>query len=251
MQSIITKNNNLRITVVSYNLYWEAMNGTHKICKKYNCIDNILSNITNTIDYYKPDFICFQEASNYQKIIIPPFYKYITNTSGNETMMTVWNSNKFNIEKNLFGEFEEGRPFCIIALYNLLNKNKILLINIHASHKKESNIEIFSYLQKSLDKLNIKNIKRIIISGDFNRNITEDIKIYSYNLRIKKKLFKFKNFVNPNNTCCNILGYGMKLNYDHIIDSNHSPLLIHNIDLEKWYKKPSSDHVMILGILKN
>jgi hypothetical protein len=66
----------------------------------------------------------------------------------------------------------------------------------------------------------------------------------------KKKIF-FNYDLSIKKTCCNLKGYGYKLNYDNVIDSYKKPIITRSLDSQDWYKKKSSDHVMILSILEN
>ena len=96
-------------------------------------------------------------------------------------------------------------------------------------------------------------IKRIVVVGDFNRDISSQIKLEpnKYKLIINKCEFNFFSLETNNKTCCSIKGYGYKLNYDQLIDSYSKPILTHQLNKESWYIPESSDHLAILTTIKN
>ena len=229
------------ITVISYNIRWESMDNitTRK---------NIIQNITNAISEYKPDIIGLQEANKWQKILKHVnFKKYNVahNTSGVESMITMWNRNRFDKIYVNASEFEEGRPFIIMYLKDKTNNNILCVINVHSSHNTNTQKHIFDIINNKLKKINIY-FNRIIILGDFNRNVTIDTKS-NYIIKNKNKNFKMKSFYLEKKTCCSMLGYGHKFNYDHVMDSL-KPIdkIVVN---DKWYNKISSDHIMIVSKL--
>ncbi len=258
------------IAIVSYNIFWELMEeskinnifdyitGTETKTMRKNMLDNILK----VSEYYNPQIYCFQEASNY-KLILKLFnqktFSHHVNKSGREHMLTVWNHERFKLLESFDGEFESGRPFCIFYFQDNLTKNNFILINIHAGHRKDSFTSIFKPIQKILDsnEKKLKNVSRIIVAGDFNRNINGEIledKTKSTNmlvLNIGTKNFNFNPYDKKMyNTCCDTVGNNLVRNFDHVIDSYQKPLIRHELNKESWYKYPSSDHVLIMSILK-
>lgn len=253
------------LTVISYNVSWEAMtsntSGQFKLCTADGlgegiCKLNILSNISSNIKKYNPDLVTFQEASEHLDIIElfdPNIYETHINTSGKETMLTLWNKKKFTIVKSYDSEFEEGRPFTIIVLQNNRSKKNIALINLHAGHKFDTRITIFDIINNFIKKsvmLTIKKlVSRVIMSGDFNRNVYEDDSS-SYTVKFTQE-FILKRFPHNKQTCCSAIGYGHKYVYDHILDSKtfiSKKILGNSV---KNYKIPSSDHILIIAKLKN
>jgi hypothetical protein len=98
------------------------------------------------------------------------------------------------------------------------------------------------------------------MGGDFNRNINLEIKVDSESnsnsnsklvFELNHSIFNF-NSTNKvsSNTCCSISGNNLKKNFDFIIDSLDSIVLRHELNKESWYKLPSSDHIMIMTIIK-
>ncbi len=256
------------IAICSYNLNWEVMdpyNGklvdeyTIKQVKEFK--QNIILNIQNTFDYYNPQIYCFQEASNFNDLTHifkdDKFDKYV-NLSGPEFMLTVWDKSRFDFIDVQPGEFQKGRPFCIFILKDKITFDNILLINIHAGHNPNTIYSIFNPIQKQIDTLDILNkivISRIIIAGDFNRDINNQIKsddkYKKLIIQIANKSFDFKYYDKPlNNTCCSIDSLRYKHNFDFVIDSYASVLIRHEMIKETWYKTPSSDHIMIMSILE-
>ena len=101
-------------------------------------------------------------------------------------------------------------------------------------------------------------ITRIIMGGDFNRNINQQIKLNQELILINdpdssssKQIFNFQ-YTNKKlaNTCCSILGRDLKNNFDFVIDSFDSCILRHVLNKESWYLQPASDHIMIMTIIK-
>lgn len=253
------------IAVCSYNLNWEIMDFDSGSLKKYFSKDklklyklNLISNIQNIYDYYNPQIYCFQEAAKYKdfiNIFNPDIFSNYVNISGPEYMVTIWNLTRLQLIYVFPGEFESGRPFCIFLFKDLINFNFFILINMHAGHKKDTLSSIFQPIQQILDKskkLNKYVISRIIMAGDFNRDINMQIKD-NPKLYLKVNNFKFtfkpsnKDF---NNTCCNLSGINLTKNYDFVLDSYEPVILRHELNKEIWYKQPSSDHIMIMSILK-
>ena len=260
MSEINKKFNNLSIS--SYNILWEIMNYDNtkrfintdkKLLKIYK--NNILFNIQKLIDYYNPTIYCFQEAASYNDILklFDENYIYKINKSDKEFMLTVWKNEKIDLIASFKGEFEKGRPFIILIFFNKIENYKFILINIHAGHDIDTNKSIIKPIQDVIDTIDtilLKDIKRVIITGDFNRDINNKIKINNYYLLINKQKITFKYNKNNNNTCCDIYGNNFNKNYDNIIDSYKKLKLIHQFNKESWYKYPSSDHVMIIGIIQ-
>jgi len=258
------------IAIVSYNILWELMEKSNSKSKglidyliksdKNNMKENMLKNITNVTDYYNPQIYCFQEASGYESIIKlfnRKIYSYHANKSGPEHMLTIWNHDRFSLIKTFDGEFESGRPFCIFIFKDNLTTNKFILINLHAGHHKDTAKSIFLPIQNLLDKSEeiysdkFNGVNRIILVGDFNRDINDQNKINNYSLVLTNTKFNFQYYnKRMSNTCCDTMGNLLNRNYDQVIDSYKTPLIRHELNKESWYNYPSSDHVMIMGILK-
>ena len=251
-----------KIIILSWNVSWEAMttnnSGQFKLCGKNpnkTCNNNIILNISNTIKKFNPDILGFQEASKYNDIINilnTSLYNYFVNSSGLEDMLTCWSTKTFTLINSFSYEFEKGRPFAIIILKQNYNNNIIYLINIHSAHNSNTQSSIFDIINQFI-KNNIndelkKNINRVIILGDYNRNTFND-NTSNYKIIIGNIHFILKRSNYKGNTCCSLKGYLTNKNYDYILDSTNlvERLLINT---EPYYKIPSSDHIMIIGIIK-
>lgn len=253
------------IAVCSYNLNWEVMNiDSGNLTKHFSKKDleqfksNIISNIQGIYDYYNPQIYCFQEATNFQdfiNIFSKDIFSHYVNISGPEYMVTVWDFTRFEVHKVIPGEFESGRPFCIFIFKDLLDSNYIMFINIHAGHKTNTLTSIFEPIQKIFSKtkkLNEFVISRIIMGGDFNRNINQQIKdCPQLFFELNNSIYTFKpTYKELANTCCSLIGTNLKRNYDFILDTFEPVILRHELNKEIWYKQPSSDHIMIMSVLK-
>ena len=253
----------LDIFICSYNLNWRIME-SQKNHKFYEFKMNILKNIKATQNIYEPIIYCFQEASNYQDIIkLFDSKNYDTDVgkSGYEQILTIWNKNILKKKLIINSEFCDGRPFTIIVFNDKRYKNNFMLINVHASHDHNTFKTIFQPIQNIIkankivyNKLIEFDIKRIVICGDFNRNINDDLKDdikKILHLKIGRKKFYFNYKSNDNKTCCSLSGYGYAKNYDHVIDSYNEPIFTLPLNKKNWYETKSSDHIMILSVVKN
>jgi hypothetical protein len=262
------------ISICSYNIFWKIMkNDSSLLGKKIDKTtlsklkEALLKNIFLIKNFYSPHFYCFQEAASCNDITIMfenSIYDYHINYSDPEYMLTIWKKNFFNKKIIFDGEFEKGRPFSILVLEDLRFNTHFILINIHAGHNKNTSKSIFEPIQKNFNINNNQiskfDIKRIIICGDFNRDIGSQIlenenendnNTNNFDLMVNSVQYNFKPFISNNKTCCNLNGYGYDKNYDQLIDSFDKPILIHPLSKENWYQSKSSDHIAILSIVKN
>ena len=218
------------------------------------------NNYKNNNNNNNLDFITLQESTDFKKLIeLSPQLKkmkYEVHNSGLDVMTTFWKP-KYKLLYTIKGEFEKGRPW-MATVFNC----GICLINVHFGHyntneeyrklenmiftikeeirKKQLTIQstrqstIQSTIQ-STRQSNCYDVKRFIISGDFNYNIKDFgdsnkiIKINGTKLHYNSKKIL---------TCC------IKRNkhYDHVIDSMARPVSI-NIPKVKYM---ASDHKPIL-----
>lgn len=229
-----------------------------------NTLDKLKSNILKNIylikNYYNPFFYCFQESENPTDItdlFEKSDYGHHIGYSNPEHMLTIWKSNLFKKELVFDGEFESGRPFSIFIFKDLRFEVYFILINIHVGHHSDTFATIFVPIQKQMNlnqnMISKYDIKRIIICGDFNRDIGSQIILEpkKYYLNINSIGFNFFPCLTSNKTCCSLSGYGYKKNCDQLIDSFDKPIIIHQLNKESWYIPKSSDHLMILSIIKN
>ncbi len=264
---MINKNNQLNITIFSYNIFWKIMKNTTSPLvktmgkdklKKYKFA--ILKNIYLTKKYYDPFFYCIQEAEGYASVIKlfdQKNYDYHVGFSNPEYILTIWKKKIFKKKIVIDGEFEKGRPYSLFIFEDLRFKVDFILVNIHPGHHHDTLETLFKPIQSSIDS-NIEiikkfNIKRIIIGGDFNRDIGSQIELEpkKYSLNINLTFYYFNSFSNNNKTCCSLTGYGHNKNYDQVIDSLNKPIQLHQLNIESWYNSKSSDHIAILAVIKN
>lgn len=257
----------LNISVFSYNVFWKIMKLTNSPLinsmgneKLKELKSNILKNISNVKKYYNPFIYCFQESESIEDIIKlfeNSKYAYHITYSEPEHMLTIWQHRVLKKIFSIDAEFEPGRPFVIFIFKDLRFDNYFMLINIHSGHNTNTILSIFNPIQKSIDSKNKifskYNIKRIIIVGDFNRDIGEQIILQPNKFKLYLNLveFNFYPILTKNKTCCNIKGYAYNKNYDQIIDSYKKPILTHSLNKELWYIPASSDHLAILSVVKN
>jgi len=255
------------ISICSYNVFWKIMkNETSPLVKSLGSNklsqlkSNIIKNIFSIKNYYNPYFYCFQEAENAESIIYQfekSEYDNHIGYSEPEHILTIWQNKLFKKILGLNGEFEPGRPFTIFIFRDMRFGVEFMLINIHSGHNPDTSNTLYKPIQEALDKnnklINKFNIKRIIMVGDFNRDIGNQIVLepYKYTLEFNNQIFYFKPYLSTNKTCCSIKGYGFNKNYDQIIDTYSEPILSHQLNKESWYLTESSDHLAILSIVKN
>lgn len=246
--------------ILSYNVSWEAMTsntyGNLKLCSNGICKSNILDNISFNIKKYNPMFAFFQEAAEHNDIIDlfnNDIYESFVNISDKEYMVSIWNKKKFMLVKAIGGEFEEGRPFAIIILKNNKNNKNIALINLHAGHIPDTQTSVFDkindFIKKEFSYTSKKSITRVIMIGDYNRDVFDD-NTSDYTIKFIDE-FKLKRFKNDKHTCCSILGYGHKFNYDHVLDSKAVIIKKITSNSSNKYKYPASDHLPIVVTLSS
>lgn len=257
----------LNISIFSYNIFWKIMKNNNSplektlgLTKLEELKSNIILNISNVINYYNPFIYCFQESENPSDIInlfSKNIYSYHLGYSNPEHILTIWRKDVLKKKLVLDGEFEPGRPFTIIVFKDKRFKNYWMLINIHASHNVDTQVSIFNIIQyeinKNKEEVKLFNITRVVIVGDFNRDISSQIKMDTtkYKLIINKIKFEFNYIETNNKTCCSLKGWGYKKNYDQVIDTYCQPLITHQLNKETWYLTESSDHLAILSVVKN
>lgn len=239
----------------------------NRLCKLGEDDERCKENITRFIEENKPyDFILLQEASKYDDIInsvdfLRDNMTYYHSNIGLEDMVTLWDKGKYEINDKYHikhGNLNKlGHPYQIIPF-----KQKILLMNVHAPHEKEKNLDfvmnaLFDYLQEHEKYINY----RIIIGGDFNY----DIKTQSFSIN-NKKIIKVKRteekrkFYTSNKdiiTCCPTgeknntpSQWNCRSHYDHVMDTYESPRLDVNPDKIWSEYHPSSDHIPVIAYLK-
>lgn len=259
--------------IFSYNISWESMTGNKsdwmlcsnnkdKTSDRHNSV--CISNIASVINNNPADFVLLQEASNFKELILKnsvlESMNYEVHKSGNEQMVSFWNS-KYKKIFVLKGEFEVGRPWMAI-----IYSNGLCVINIHMGHYTAEVVKrnladiikkitlkqkIIKTQKKSLNLLNKKvfqdtkknkknsiRVNRIVIGGDYNY----DIKKLSKNLRLVLNNTSFYHHPKKILTCC----IRRTTHFDHVLDSMKPPHDIFIPDVEYM----ASDHKPILVILE-
>lgn len=252
------------LNVLTYNVCWEAMKSSatfgFELCVNFKlsdnpiCKSNIINNITLCVKKYNPELLAFQESIKYKEIIETldnSTYEYYVNKSGLEYMLTMWNCKIYTTVNCYNYEFEEGRPFAIIILKHKSSDNHIAFINLHSGHKINTQTSIFNiinnYIKDNIDLQIKKLITRVIMAGDFNRVISQDVS--SDYIIIFEKKFKLYHSSNIKPTCCDLLHEHTK-NYDYVLDSKAKPIKKYlGIEMPD-YIVPASDHVLIVEKLK-
>ena len=228
------------IRILSYNISWESMTGRNKnwiLCSNNDNETNpkhfsvCVNNISGVIEETHSDFVCLQEAMDYEKLIKESprlaSMKHEHHKSGLDNMVTFWKS-KYRLLHCIKGEFEEGRPW----MATIFNKG-ICLINVHFGHYKhdeefEKMEKMFGevregikqyYRKQNNNKTVIKKIRRYIIAGDFNY----DIKKYGDD-ESKFELEGIRFYFYPRKIItCRI---NRLRHYDHVIDTKGTPLYL-------------------------
>jgi endonuclease/exonuclease/phosphatase family metal-dependent hydrolase len=248
------------ISILSYNVSWESMTGKKKNWSLCSVQDNkthpkhfsvCVGNISQVIEENNSDFVCLQEAADYEKLIkeSPRLakMKYEYHKSGLDDMITFWKP-KYGLLYSIKGQFEEGRPW-LATIFD----NGLCLINVHFGHYNDSGefemMELmFRTVQKGIKieekkkgkKNNKQNVNRYIISGDFNNDIK----------KFGDKDFKFilnKTHFHYHPKYLLTCRIGRRCHYDHVIDSKSMPIdiIIPNVH------HMASDHKPILAKLDN
>lgn len=253
------------LKILTYNVCWECIKGVNKgsakilgeKCKNTKMINGTnlcFRNISYISSYTNFDLIGLQEASLKlaNNIInkLGKHYKMITSKSCMEYSIIIYNSKKLKkIGKNYSGYIEEcGRPYIYQKFIYIQNNNEILVGNFHGPHLK------YDWVTKYINKSNtISNSKtKIIIFGDFNRELNKKYKTNKTNKIIKQ--------INTNIKTCalknklkNIKNKSYQRKIDNILLSNNikllqGPVSIHNNntllpkDINFSLSNYSSDH---------
>ena len=128
--------------ILSYNVKWNSNKDE---------INNIFKNINDVLNIYDVDFLLFQEACFYKKIIKlidKSIYNFYLHKSDKEILLTIYKK-KYKIENVYNNEFEKGRPF---SIFYLLDKD----IQKYLGH------DICGDYKMSGDIIYNENIKRLV-----------------------------------------------------------------------------------------
>ena len=220
----VSKNN---LKIISYNMW-------NKIRTKIDRYHNVAKFIKFNLKYGLVDFMLLQEVDlNLQDQNKYDYHKY-ESFCGQAQLLTY---SKYKLKMMKFGcvSNESGRPFMI--LYS--KRRNLILVNLHAPHQTFNTT--ITMIVNELNKLSfINSTTRIILGGDFNSKIENNIVI------VNKHKFTLHNN-NKIKTCCNSTGYDTYYRYesDHIFDSK-GPLVSFEIASIDY---PSSDHSPVIATL--
>lgn len=195
------------------------------------------------------DIIALQEAVK-TDIYDTRNYNKIISKSGKE-FMTIFIKKSINYDNIVKGEFKKGRPFILFLIKN------ILFINIHPNNKIYNNLP-----QKTMDKKDLEiiqnivkqlNFSRLIVVGDFNRNLNYiELRNKDRDKIIAKNIVP-KNIRNKIFTCCCQKTFAPR-HIDNILDSyydnfEHLSKFEHLYNCNRKSSFIGSDHSPLLGIV--
>ena len=249
LKKLISSNS---IKILSYNISWESMSGSVKnwsLCSnntnpndpKHNsvCVGNI-----SEVFWQEVDFITLQESTDFKKLIeISPQLKKMkceVHNSGLDVMTTFWKP-KYKLLYTIKGEFEKNRPWMATVF-----SCGICLINVHFGHYntndeyRKTEKMLFTIKEEISKKKSIIDVKRFIISGDFNYDI-KNFGDSKNNITINGTKF----YYHPKHilTCC----IKRRKHNDHVIDSMTRPIDISIPEVNYM----ASDHKPIIVELVN
>ena len=207
IKKYIKRNFNNHINVLTYNVCWECISRESKSgsAKNYGkrCGSNkskhnkCFNNIVNLCSNFPYTFICLQEGNIElaNEIILKLIkknkgkYSKIVKKSDKEDSIIIYRSDLFKKGKFIkYGHIDEiGRPYLFQDFININNKERLYIGNIHGPHV-DTNIDCLKWIKKYLNiifKNQILNDKKIIIMGDFNKELKRNINIEELKLNLK------------------------------------------------------------------
>jgi len=243
------------ISILSYNISWEAMTANDGINHGYNaqfCKKNgwkpnqkwennkCFDNVNNYIKNKNADIIALQEATYWNKMKWDDKYRSLSYKSGSEDMVTLFNSNKLQFINKIEGDFSSGgRPYQIIEFEHKISKKRIIFVNVHCGHNEMKCISRNSKFQYNLNTIiggRDSNSLHIIIAGDHNDT-------YGLGGPIVNGI-KFHRDTSRTHTCCDSSGNATNHGagkYDWILYNKES--IQSNVDKIKI----ASDHLPVYG----
>lgn len=148
--------------VLTWNVHWKAMLGR----MDKDAVENMDNFIAKTKPY---DIICFQEAVNCDAFNSISSYTMLTHSIDNNVIVTLYDQNKYTLNKVIRGTMEDNNRLFMICFFN----RRLAVINIHAGHKKDY-AKLEEYISKVIGPRDRRRLKYydIILLGDFNENVT-------------------------------------------------------------------------------
>jgi hypothetical protein len=243
----------MNISILSWNICFGCMYSNEKSdydktaetlamhCKELGkkSKNHCLYNVINFINKKKYDFICLQEATNWEQIFKHvhkkyPMMEYLHHKvskdleSSYAELVTFYDASKFKIDyvkaDNLTPDLD-GRPYHILFFTEIDTNNKFIVINVHLPHKWKKDqleIKISQDLQNCVDlslfsKKSFKNINKMPIDhksfsiylSDHENNIFYTIMMGDFNDYKKTNFYTgikpFKHFTITNHYLKNLL----------------------------------------------
>ena len=241
------------IRILTWNVFWKAM--TEKQLNECPTTRNgtfCSENVSRFVDQAGPfDLVCFQETSNYQKIVknslMLSSMSGVQYKPGNDRLISMYNThkllpdsypNKLDLHMSTI-----NRP-CFILFFH----ERVAVINLHAGHGADAQL-LNQYIEQainSLDPINatkiIKKLWRydIIIAGDFNEDLFNRM---NYLIVAGRKRRLFGGTREP--TCCDMSmrAQRLALRYDHILST------VPTIQTSVIRVQYASDHMPVIGLV--
>jgi endonuclease/exonuclease/phosphatase family metal-dependent hydrolase len=223
----------MNIKILTYNIAYEVSeNVTSKgVVKKCNtCIENII----NFINLNHFDVVCFQETSKWNEIMEKTWlksYDYFNVISEKDNLTTFWNSKLKNPKFMRGSQFSIGRPF----LFIYFSKSKVCLINLHTGHELNEYKRLENLLNDREKDLFDDEDNTIVIIGDFNESLPDNVKI------LKRRFYGMHNLL----TCCDKTLSGKDELYNESYDQIISTSKTSSIRLYKEASVLHSDHLPV------
>jgi len=188
------------ISILSYNVCWECMSGTAAPtkAKEYGqkCGQKINKCRTNVIDICTSNpysFIALQEAElDLVDDIIEQLkkkgrgnYSKVFKVMGKAKAVIIYNSTLFKkSSKQKSGNIiEKGRPYLIQGFIHKETEQPVIVGSFHGPHFKENWVNEYIKIALTLKGRN----DRMVIMGDFNREIKRDININGSKFKVLNK----------------------------------------------------------------
>ena len=261
--------NPMDINVLTYNVCWECMTGTAAPTKAKDygkkCglqrANKCRSNVIDICSSNPYSFIALQEAElDLADSIIEELknkghgnYSKAFKVMGISKAIIIYNSSVFKkSSKQEYGNIvERGRPYLIQGFIHKKTEESVIVCSFHGPHLKENWVNDYVKIALKLKERNDK----LIIMGDFNREIRQNITVSGRKLKVLNK-GKIKTAWNLNGKAENytkavdniIVSSGVKVIFGpETVGDKQNVLLPKNT--RKKYTSMASDHKPLAAIL--
>lgn len=198
------------LRILTYNISWEGQTGKDSaITFGSKCIEpNIMTdenepvnicreNVKTLIKQSNADIILLQEVGfDIQSLGLSRDYKYASSSSGQEVIVTIFNTSKLGeLIEHSYEEFSTGRPFHVLIFKDYI------IVNLHRGHNDTTTFQndmdkISVAINPNIDIVNaIVGSKNLIIGGDFNITLQNEFKALG-------KAMNTGRTIQTQNTCC-------------------------------------------------